>query len=73
MLNFGNLNVKDLFLGSTKVSSAWLGTQKVWPEWTNPYVTDGLIAMWDGEWNAGPGIHDPQASVWKDLIGDCDA
>lgn len=31
MLNFGNLNVKDLFLGSTKVSSAWLGTQKVWP------------------------------------------
>jgi hypothetical protein len=31
MLNLGNLNVKDLFLGSTKVSSAWLGTQKVWP------------------------------------------
>lgn len=26
--------------------------------WQNPYVTDGLIAMWDGEWNAGPGVHD---------------
>lgn len=26
--------------------------------WKNPYVTDGLVAMWDGEWNAGPGKHD---------------
>ena len=26
--------------------------------WKNPYVTDGLIAMWDGEWNAGGGVHD---------------
>ena len=23
--------------------------------WTNPYVTEGLVAMWDGEWNAGGG------------------
>lgn len=40
--------------------------------WVNPYVTDGLVAMWDGEWNAGGGIHDPNATVWKDLIGDND-
>lgn len=26
--------------------------------WKNPYVTDGLVAMWDGEWNAGGGVHD---------------
>ena len=26
--------------------------------WQNPYVTDGLVAMWDGEWNAGGGMHD---------------
>lgn len=39
------------------------------PAWTNPYVTDGLIAMWDGEWNAGGGVHDAAATVWKDLIG----
>ena len=26
--------------------------------WKNPYVTDGLVAMWDGEWNAGGGKHD---------------
>lgn len=37
--------------------------------WTNPYVTDGLVAMWDGEWNAGGGFHDSAATVWKDLIG----
>lgn len=36
--------------------------------WTNPYVTDGLIAMWDAEWNAGPGVHDVSAG-WVDIIG----
>lgn len=34
-----------------------------------PYITDGLIAMWDGEWNTGVGIHDDSATVWKDLTG----
>lgn len=37
--------------------------------WKNPYVTDGLVGMWDGEWNAGPGVHDPNATTWKDLSG----
>lgn len=40
--------------------------------WVNPYVTDGLVAMWDGEWNAGGGVHDANATVWKDLIGNRD-
>ena len=35
--------------------------------WKNPYVTDGLVAMWDGEWNAGGGIHDPNATTWGDI------
>ena len=35
----------------------------------NPYVTDGLIAMWDAEWNVGYGVHDPESSVWFDLVG----
>lgn len=39
------------------------------PAWTNPYVTDGLVAMWDGEWNAGGGVHDANATVWRDLSG----
>ena len=36
------------------------------------YVQDGLIAMWDGEWNAGRGVHDSAATVWKDLVGSRD-
>ena len=36
------------------------------------YVQDGLIAMWDGEWNAGRGVHDDAATIWKDLIGSRD-
>lgn len=36
--------------------------------WVNPYVTDGLVAMWDGEWNAGPGVHDANATSWVDLV-----
>lgn len=36
------------------------------------YVQDGLIAMWDGIENAGWGTHDPNATVWKDLVGDID-
>ena len=36
------------------------------------YVQDGLIAMWDGIENAGWGVHDPNATVWKDLVGDND-
>lgn len=37
--------------------------------WTNPYITDGLIAMWDGEWNAGGGVHSASPDVWSDLVG----
>ena len=36
--------------------------------WKNPYVTNGLIAMWDGEWNAGGGVHDSTATTWKNLV-----
>ena len=36
--------------------------------WRNPYVTDGLVAWWDGIWNAGFGVHDSNAMSWKDLV-----
>ena len=39
--------------------------------WKNPYPTDGLIAMWDGEWNAGGGKHDPNTTEIIDLVGNC--
>ena len=34
------------------------------------YVQDGLVAMWDGIENAGWGTHDPNATVWKNLMVD---
>lgn len=43
------------------------------PKWTNPYVTDGLVAMWDGEWNAGGGVHDPNYNGWENLVTGNDA
>ena len=49
-------------LGADYVSKAAEG-------WTNPYVTDGLVAMWDGEWNAGGGMHDGTLTDWYDLTG----
>ena len=48
-------------------SSVVIGPDKT--PWTNPYVTDGLVAMWDGEWNAGPGVHDASATTWADICG----
>ena len=37
--------------------------------WVNPYITDGLVAMWDGEWNAGGGVHDNTVTNWWDASG----
>ena len=36
------------------------------------YVTDGLVARWDGIDNAGTGTHNPNATAWKDLAGNLD-
>lgn len=37
------------------------------------YVQSSLVAMWDGIENAGWGVHNASATVWKDLIGSYDA
>ena len=42
------------------------------PVTARSYVQDGLVAMWDGIENAGWGVHDNNAAVWKDLIGEND-
>lgn len=33
------------------------------------YAQDGLIALWDGIENAGVGLHDPNATGFKNLVG----
>ena len=39
------------------------------PPTARDYIQDGLIAMWDGIENAGWGVYDASATVWKDLSG----
>ena len=34
----------------------------------NPYVTDGLIAMWDSEWNCFSGLHQTDTTKWIDIV-----
>ena len=50
-------------LGSRDVSDGGSFTAK-------DYVQDGLVAMWDGIENAGWGVHDASATMWKDLVGE---
>ena len=38
-------------------------------KWVNPYITDGLVQMWDGIWNVGGGKHSDTTTVWVDLVG----
>lgn len=44
------------------------GDSKMVSRWKNPYVTYGLVAMWDGEWNAGPGVSDMNQHYPVNLI-----
>ena len=34
----------------------------------NPYITDGLIAMWDAEWNCVLGLHSMDTKKWIDIV-----
>ena len=44
--------------------------QKSAAGWQNPYVTSGLVAMWDGIWNVGGGQeHDNSSKIWWDCVG----
>ena len=56
--------INDTFLGPPPPFVAdWIKKH------TNPYITDGLIAMWDGTWNIGLGTHDEMTTVWRDITG----
>ena len=37
--------------------------------WRNPYITDGLVVLWDTDWNAGGGVHDESTGQLADLSG----
>lgn len=50
-----------------KVRIEWQWAAASGAPFANPYVTDGLVLHYDGIWNAGFGVHDSAATVWKDL------
>lgn len=61
---------KQWTLPEGQVKKAWINGQLVWQaEAQIPYVTDGLVAWWDGIWNAGVGVHDSASTTWADLSG----
>lgn len=51
---FGNLGAGNFILGPDIVE--------------NPYVTDGLVAMWDAEWNDGVCSHVSTSTKWIDIV-----
>lgn len=60
-LSIGNWNFKKLIRASDGLV--------LFEKQINPYVTDGLIAMWDGIWNTSFNNHDQNATTWIDLVG----
>lgn len=60
-------SVVSLTIPEGEVARVEVGGKTVWP--SIPYVTNGLIAYWDGAWNAGLGVHDSSATNWVDLSG----
>ena len=71
-MNFAG--VKAITIPEGDVKSIAIGGATVWEKPSQiPYVADGLVAWWDGIWNAGIGVHDATATVWRDLAGGNDA
>ena len=69
---FGNKGTGSFVLGpdvAKPVIGLW-GMKKFYT--LSDYNTDGLISMWDGEWNAGVNIHSDTAASWKNLVGTLD-
>ena len=67
---FGNQGTGAFTIGPD-VAKPVMGLRRFKPTSRN-YVQDGLVAMWDGIENAGWGVHDTNATVWKDLVGNRD-
>ena len=55
--------------GSGDVYVEYAHAQTTYSSVKDRYVSDGLIAMWDGDDNQGTGAHDPSATTWVDLTG----
>lgn len=66
---YHNVRVYNRALSPLEIKHNYDVDTKRFGLWKNPYITKGLVAMWDGEWNAGPGVHNANATNWVDIIG----
>ena len=64
------MSVKTGILSTLAVIACGMASAAVYT--SRSYVQGGLIAQWDGIDNAGTGVHDSGAAVWKDLKGNYD-
>ena len=63
------MNIENLFAVASMACCAVL-TVSAYD--SSSYVQSGLIAQWDGIDNVGTGMHNPNATTWKDLKGNLD-
>ena len=63
-----NTNTCTKVLAATSLAASLAASPMALASSTARYIQDGLVAHWDGVENAGRGVHDPSATVWKDLV-----
>ena len=63
-----NTNTYTKVLAATSLAASLAASPMALASSTARYIQDGLVAHWDGVENAGRGVHDPSATVWKDLV-----
>jgi len=63
-----NTNTCTKVLAATSLAASLAASPMALASSTASYIRNGLVAHWDGVENAGRGVHDPSATVWKDLI-----
>ena len=63
-----NTNTCTKVLAATSLAASLAAAPMALASSTDSYIRNGLVAHWDGVENAGRGVHDPSATVWRDLI-----
>ena len=63
-----NTNTCTKVLAATSLAASLSAAPMALASSTASYIRNGLVAHWDGVENAGRGVHDPSATVWKDLV-----
>lgn len=72
MIAIGGTNIVKAFLGQTELANIAIGDELLFNKDLSPYAKGNVLAYLDGIDNAGYGVHDSNATVWKNLAGNTD-